>query len=340
MRALCAGLIAVVVLSSGAAYATEPTGKDKGSSASSGGSHAGSATSTGGGPVVDSNGPNRLDENDPNKKRWEVGTSVEYHHLIRQNDLEGYAVNKNLNYFYFYGQYDLTKHDRISVRGGFYERFIADAGETGLRSSDISLTYTRFFELPGKVELQAKASLSAPTSFASQKQSLITEPTVGITAERVFGDFTVDLRLYSKYFVAKYSSAEGGNTNPQAELGGFISGEYKLHFFPALTIGAELHTAYNWFYHLNSAQDPNAQRYGVVSDSMFPNQPAQQEYGGEVFVRYTIPEFLGIKTDVTASFAQGDPTLGYTSIIHDGFTHIDPFWRQTSEVYAVLSARY
>jgi hypothetical protein len=79
---------------------------------------------------------------------------------------------------------------------------------------------------------------------------------------------------------------------------------------------------------------------GTVQDPQFNGQPVQQAYGGEVFLRYSPPPFARIHTDISAAYAQGDPTLGYTSILHDGVSHIYPFWRQTSEFYFTIAARY
>ena len=41
------------------------------------------------------------------------------------------------------------------------------------------------------------------------------------------------------------------------------------------------------------------------------------------------------------AFANGDPTLGFNSVLHDGVAHYySVYWRHTSEFYGALSARY
>src|SRR5205809_790138 len=77
-----------------------------------------------------------------------------------------------------YARADITSKNRLSLRLGFYERFLADQSESGLRLGDLSLTYTRFVPLPKEFALRLSAALTAPTSFYSQKQTLITAPTV------------------------------------------------------------------------------------------------------------------------------------------------------------------
>ncbi len=70
------------------------------------------------------------------------------------------------------------------------------------------------------------------------------------------------------------------------------------------------------------------------------SQPMQQSYGGEVYIRYAFPNLMGAKTDLTVAVANGDPTLGYGSTLHDGVEHIYGAFRQTAEFYAVFGARY
>ena len=73
-------------------------------------------------------------------------------------------------------------------RGGvYYDRtvnafVIADSGETGLRSGDVTFRYTRTEPLPKQFTFAATGALSAPTSFYSQKASLITAPATAAAA--------------------------------------------------------------------------------------------------------------------------------------------------------------
>jgi hypothetical protein len=66
----------------------------------------------------------------------------------------------------------------------------------------------------------------------------------------------------------------------------------------------------------------------------------QQSYGGEIFVRYVMPEVSGFKSDFTLALAQGDPSLGYPSVLHDGVVHPYLLYRDTAEVYFALEGRY
>lgn len=276
--------------------------------------------------------------NAPPTKPWEVGVGWEFHHLIRQEDLGGAGVNKNLNYFSAYARWDITENNRLSIRGGLYERFIADAGESGVRADDVSATYTRRVPLPRAVTLRIATSLSAPTSFASQKAGLITAPRLSLQADRKFGYVTVDGRIVGQGFLCKYASAEGGSPNPKFLVAGVLTGGVSIPYLNALSVGLSLTTGYVSFYDVANAY------VGSVSAPVVtvaqPGQAMQQHYGGEVYLRYALPATHGFKGDVTVALAQGDPTLGYTSVLHDGAQHVMPFYRQTAEVYALVGGRY
>jgi hypothetical protein len=111
-------------------------------------------------------------------------------------------------------------------------------------------------------------------------------------------------------------------------------------------VGLSLYTAWTWYYNIGtgnlngSGVNTSEAMNGIVQDPTFANQPIQQSYGGEVFVRYELPTFTGIKSDISVAYAQGDPTIGYTSLLHDGVGHAYLGYRQTSEVYASLGLRY
>src|SRR5262249_25983476 len=101
-------------------------------------------------------------------------------------------------------------------------------------------------------------------------------------------------------------------------------------------------TGYLWYYEVNNLNDGNAQvqRNGTVGDSTFPNQPILQTYAGEIFARYVLPPITGVRSDVLIALANGDPTLGSVSVLHDGVGHIYAGFRQTAEVYGALTLRY
>jgi hypothetical protein len=284
------------------------------------------------------------------KKAWEVGGTWETHRLIRQEDLNGAGPNKLFNVLGVYARYDLTAHDRIALRDYFYERFIADEGETGLRSDDITATYTRTQPLPQQFTFSATGALSAPTSFESQKMGLITSPALILQLDKRLGKYVgVSFRTLGAAYIVKKTASEGGSPNPRARLGGTLEAEVAMPFHEALSFGADVSTGYSWFYDINSAGcsqmdgtahvDPSAP-CSTTADSYYQHQPIQQTYGGELFARYTMPQLVGIKSDITFAFAQGDPSLGYTSVLHDGVGHTYGFYRQTSELYAALTLRY
>jgi hypothetical protein len=116
------------------------------------------------------------------------------------------------------------------------------------------------------------------------------------------------------------------------------SAEYHMPFHKALSTGALLSTDYMWLYEVRQATPAP---YGVAADPQFSGkQPVQQAYGGQIFVRYAFPEWQGFKGDALLAFAQGDPTLGYTSVLHDGVGHAYLFYRRSSEVFLALSVLY
>jgi len=286
-------------------------------------------------------GAPRTDET-AKRKIWHVGANVETHHLIRQSDLQGYASNKHVNYYSAYAQIDPTKWDYIRLSAGVYQRFLVDPGETGFRSSDIGLTYKRTVSLPWQLDVYGAARISAPTSFASEKESLITAPSARLGVTRKFGTLTTSIEGYGVYYVTRYHEMQGGAANPKWYAGFGPEIEYGMPFHKPLSVGAS--AMLNWSDSQEVEQsanvDPNASRTGVVGDRTFVTQPVQQSYGGEVYVRYTFPQIVGIDGDFTVAYAQGDSTLGSSSWMHDGVGHFYLFWRESSQVYAALTARY
>lgn len=271
-------------------------------------------------------------------RAWAVEGGYEFRALVRQTDLEGAGATRLLNSVSAAGSYDLTKSDRVTVRLGAYTHYISDPGESGLRASDLVVSYSRKFALPADVSLRATVSATAPLSFASYKMTLVSAPSLGVRAYRKFGPFDVGLRTYGYLFLPVYA-APSGDPNPKTSLGGTVDVSWTAPFHPALSFGADLSTEYVWFYNVGG-NDPNAARYGVVQDSQFSAQPVQQSYGGELFARYQLPKWSGVESDAVLAYAQGDPTMGYGSVLHDGVLHLYGFWRLTSEVYVAVSAKY
>jgi len=277
------------------------------------------------------------------QKKWEVEGVWETHRMVRQEDVEGYADNKTVNVAFLYLRYDFTKYDRVWLRGGMYERFMSDQTESGFRADDTVAAYTRTVPLPEKFTFKATGQLSAPTSFISQKEGLITEPRITVSLEKKLGRFTLQARTFGGVHWMRYTTAEGGNPNPKWLWVASVGAEYKVPLVEMLSLGISATNQYLWLYEPGyNANAPNSERYGVATDPNYGNkQPVQQAYGLEAYARYTMPDFVGIKSDLTVSYAQGDPSLGFTSALHDGSRHVYPlFWRHTSTVYAALSVAY
>ena len=93
------------------------------------------------------------------------------------------------------------------MSGGGYQYFLADSGESGFRSSDISLAYTHIFLLPEKFKLRASAGATIPISFDSQLASNITSPSLSVAISRKFGDLALEARISGRYFWDRYTSA-------------------------------------------------------------------------------------------------------------------------------------
>jgi hypothetical protein len=188
-------------------------------------------------------------------------------------------------------------------------------------------------------DIFASLSVTAPTSFISSKMGLITAPRLGVKVEKRFGDIaTIDLGMYGEHYFQRYSTMEGGNPNPMNRFGATLDGELKMPFYKAVSVGAGLYSGYTWYFNPGTPP-PGGVYQGAVQS---PQQPTQQAYGGEIFAKYyfPIPDSWRVGGDFTVAFAQGDPSLGYTSRLHDGVSHLYLFYRQTSEVYAALSLHY
>jgi hypothetical protein len=316
----------------------------KGSSETKGGSVGGSGGDTGGGDTGRSPGERNVDliqQAGTTPKLWEVGGAWETHRLIRQNDVEN--SNKNLNVLGTYARYDITDKDRIRLNAYLNQRFIADQGETGFRFDDLVLQYRRTIPLPEQFTLLAGGQVTAPTSFTSQKQGLVTAPRVTLTLEKLFGEYvTTSARLAGTGYIAKYRTAEGGSPNEKYALSAYADVEVAMPFHKPLSFGADVGTGYSWYYEPNSTNDPNpqVQRLGTTADTQFTQQPILQTYYGEIYARYILPNIAGAKSDLTIAAANGDPSLGSVSVLRDGVSHFNIAFRQTAEVYGALAIRY
>jgi hypothetical protein len=353
MRLSILGFSAAALLVAGAASAEGGKG-DLGGKGGNGPSSGTTTPTTDTGQTVDVTetsqrraNPDVADTKPEQTKPWEVGATFETHRLLYQDDLESSAVNKVFNVYFFSARYDLTDNDRITAGWGVTQAFLADDGESGFRGTDITLAYTHTFRLPERVLLSVSPSTTIPISYYSQLASTITAPSLTAALSRRFGDLTLSFRVTGGAFIDKYAQSgscnapdcAGGQENPKWHLGGSLSAEYSIPFHRPLSIGAALSDSYVWFYG-GTGQPVSSAGMGAVQDSQFPNQPMLQSYGGEIFARYMLPTLAGFKTDISVALAQGDPSLGYPSVLHDGIVHPYLLFRQTEEIYAAFSVRY
>jgi hypothetical protein len=297
------------------------------------------------------------------EKPWEIGATFETHRLLRQDyNPDGTAPLKAFNVLFAVAKYAFTDYDTVLLSGGGYQFFLADSGESGFRASDLSLAYTRLFILPAKFKFRATAGATIPISFDSQLASNITSPSLSLSISRKFGDLAIQASISGRYFWDRYTSANAigasstgdgsgsGSTNVKYSAGASISAEYDMPFYRPISAGVGLTDSYHWFYNVGQcpADSGLGQAMGTGSSGCSSattnlatdSQPWQQSYGGEVFVRYVMPDLSGFKSDLTVALANGDPSLGYPSVLHDGIVHPYFLYYNSAEVYAALSGRY
>jgi len=274
------------------------------------------------------------------QKPWEIDADFETHRMIRQDDLESFGQDKVFNALGIFASYSLTDNDRIGLREFFIEHFIADQGESGIRADDVTATYTHTQKLPKDFRLGISFALSAPTSFTSQKEGLITAPSLAINLSKRIGRYvSLSARGGAVFFIDKYREAEGGDPNAEFRMNFGLDAEVAMPFHEQLSVGISATTSYLWLYNVASG-DPSVVATGVTQDPTFSTQPVQQSYGGEIYARYELPTLAGVKSDLALALAQGDPELGFTTELHEGIGYTYLFFRQTSEVYATFTVRY
>jgi hypothetical protein len=368
MRFISAGIVFGSLLCASLAFAAEGKGggSPAGGGSSAGGAGAGGGNGGGAGQVAgagetqspdgdsEDEGPDARTNPDiinpfaKAYKPWEVGMIFTTHRLVVQDDLAGGTTdpgsagsgagnNKMVNDFEAYARYDITKHDRVSIRAYLYERFLADSGETGVRFDDLVFTYTHSISLPKKFNLDIGLLLTAPTSYDSYLAGTITTPRLSIELDRRFGPLSLDARTFAQYDIqteSSYDGDQGGDPTSLFHVGIVADAELHMPFYEPLSVGTGLYTAWVWYHNI-------AGQNQVVTDPQFGNsQPIQQSYGGEAYVRYLMPTLMGFKPDLTVAYAMGDPTVGYSSVLHDGVGHVYLGYRENAEVYASLAVRY
>lgn len=344
----------VVGLSLGAPARAEITdkGKSGGSGGDRGGSSGGGGASRGGteGANVEYDislrGGSRAGFT--TRKWWEVGVNVEYHRLFARNDLGSDAQNKDLLYYLANVAFMPSRWDRILIRGGFTQRFIDDPGEPGgVRFDDITVSYTRTIALPAKLFFRVAPRVDIGTSYDStQHESLIAAPRLGLSIERNFGPLNLYALGYGVYYIEKYTSFVGGaNPTPKYRLATILEASVNMPFHKPLTIGVSGYFAVTWYNQTGSSNGGSwieqwVNSLGTVSDDFTPNQPLKNNFGGEAYVRYVFPTYKGIYWDATLAFANGDPTIGYQGLLHDGVARFNLAYRHVAEGYLALNMWY
>ncbi|MHB8419331.1 MAG: hypothetical protein ACYDCL_14735 [Myxococcales bacterium] len=285
-------------------------------------------------------------------KRFRFELGYELHGMTVNNNLVGNGAETVVNYWYASATYYFDKNDQLTLLWGLYDFALYDPGEPdGFRADDMLLRYTHHFALPWKLGLDTSASLTAPFSFASYKMGLVTEPEVRAALTRTFAKYvTVDLRGFADYFVQTYTTVQGGSApNPIARLGGLFSVTASLPWHPQLSIGIDVEDAAIAYYNvgsnpLSTPGEPGATGtvpgQGAETFPTYPKQPWQQEYGYDVYLSYELPKVYHVRATVQLAYAQGDPTLGYTSGLVDGVSNLYLFYPEASQVYFSLNLKY
>jgi hypothetical protein len=372
MRLIAFGVGVAAVLSASSAWATGgvggkgDTGNGKGGTGPENSTESGAAGQAEAGTTLDTTqqpfggkstqNPDTTGSKKVEEKPWEVGATFETHRLLRQDyNLDGEGALKVFNVLFAVVRYSFTERDSIALSGGGYQFFLADNGESGYRASDLSLGYTHVFNLPEKFRLRTSAGATIPISFDSQLATNITSPSVSVALSRKFGDLSVEARISGRYFWDRYTSANAigasssasdansgaGSPNAKWSAGGAISAEYDMPFYRPISAGIALTDSYTTFYEVGSPP-ADTTFYGATTNPTVDGttQPWLQSYGGEIFVRYVMPDLSGFKSDLTIALANGDPSLGYPSVLHDGIVHPYLLYYNSAEFYAALSARY
>ena len=291
-------------------------------------------------------------ERPPAERPWEVVADFETHRLLQENYLaEGVGKVQTFNVLDLAGYYFITPDDRIRLEGVAFQYFLADTGESGLRMDDAELEYSHVFHLPGELALRASLGVTAPLAFDSQLASNITSPFAKLKLLRIFGDLTVAFGLSARDYIDRYSSSAslgvdaagnpaGGQPNLNWRFGGSLAAEYDLPFFRPISLGVSVADFYLLYYGVGSCPY-DTMCYGATSDAQFgSSQPVQQSYGEDVYVRYVLPDLSDFHSNIVLTLANGDPTLGYPSVLNDGMQHPYFLYYDTAEVYLALEGSY
>ena len=274
-------------------------------------------------------------------KWWQIDAGWEFHALLIPYDIdhEGAGAAKLLNYGYVGARANVTRNNRISARMGMEIFTLADANESGVRASDLTVSYTRIQELPKGFVLRPSVSVLLPTSFASQHDTGLYFGIIpSVSATYRYKILTLDARVFGTGYVQHYRTALGGNPNPKGSVGFALAADVELPWWRNLSLGASFYDEYLFLY------EPFDPTLATTVDKTYggASQPFFQVYGVELYTDIRLPYWKHGVFDVHVAFAVGDPQLGYTSVLYDGASRIFGYGptRITDTIYVALAAHF
>jgi hypothetical protein len=361
-----ATLVGLVVATEASALAASPGkdgGKTGGPSSGGGGSSSSGSGDTGNGISKEGRPDAGVTDEDSKTKPWELDLYGEYHRLWYQNDLggdqssSGDAANRNVLYYEIAASWIPTKDDKFTVRAGMYQRFLTDPSQSGVTFDDMVVSYTRFIALPKDFTLRISPRVDIGTSYDSVEHSSFRfGPRLSVGLEKVIGGLTIYGLGYGQYYNyackeggTGYNCSSGGGTpNPYGRLAATLELSYNFPFYKPLTVGASGYVSATWLYEPSSSTPISGSATGngypngapTSVDPLTSSQPISNSAGGEIYARYDFPRASGLDSNLTVAIADGDPTIGYQNLLHDGVSHFNLGYRHNLESYAILQFKY
>jgi len=307
-------------------------------------------------PRKSSANPDTVEAERTKEKAWEISGAWETHRLLEQQYVAN-SSSKVFNTFFLALSYSLTDNDIISVSNGAEQIFNADPGEPGVRLGDIGLNYRHIFALPAKFRLLVGVGLTAPVGYSSQLASNITTPSLTVSLSRRFGDLSASIGGRGSYAWDRYTTASGigcgngnsgnstcdegaGSTNNKWAAGIFASVEYDMPFHHPLSVGGSISDGYSQPYNVGAAPYNSTFPGAAGYTNGVGDQPWQQSYGWEVFVRYAIPDLGGFKSDLLLALADGGQGVGDVPVLHDGVVQPYFLYYESAQMYFAYEGRY
>jgi hypothetical protein len=348
--------LAVATEASALAGTNDKGVKDKGSAGGGGGGAGGGPSSGGASEGGRELRPDTGVAEEEKVKPWEIDIYGEYHRLWYQNDLGGDAQNKNVLYYEATASWLPSANDKFTVRAGFYERFINDQGQSPFQFDDMVVSYIRYVPLPKDFTLRISPRVDLGTGYDSRVHSGFRfGPRLGVGLEKVIEGLTIYGFGYGQYYNYEKkesggpsdTSAAGGTPNPYGRLAATLEISYNFPFYKPVTLGVSGYVSATWFYEPESSTPMGASATGgaytntpTTTDSLTPSQPISNSAGGEIYARYDFPKASGLETNLTVAIADGDATVGYQNLLHDGVSHFSLGYRHSLQSYAVLQFKY